>query len=320
MCVSLCLCVLIHTSNITIFLKYSIGANHAFFILSTNTISEYSKVLVLMEKDTFKNLISMAKLLAPENIKIKIANITKDKKSYIEQNGHSLAVTQSLDIVELFNIGVRYFHVNIEYHNNGIYTTNSFLGDKFSMYIAQLEEILSTNTGEIVILHIEKTLFTIDERTFDSKVESLFKSTYKHITKSLKDITFSEIAASSSRLVVIYPRHTNKFWPERGNLHFRNDVISTNDKLRDIIDAHYDDSLINVIKAAVISNFDRIVNTIINTDALSLYAIYNDMKELSQINELQDDILSNANWKNKILSMNKIKVQHSVVMINKNVS
>ena len=252
-----------------------------------------------------------------------IQTAMRDKKGYLEKSGDYIAVTQTLNAQQLFLAGIRYFHVHIELLEDEIYISNSLLGKTFSKYIDQLEEMLSINTGEIVVLHIEKTLFTIDERTFDSKVESLFKSTYKHTTKSLKNVTFSEImASSSSRLVVIYPRLTNKFWPAKGNLHFRNDIELSMSTLSEIIDSKFDESLINVIKASTLSDFDEIMKKILGDSTsgiLNVITYFRSVRtSVRKDDEFVELISSKSNLKNKILSMNMINYKKSIAIINKN--
>ena len=119
-------------------------------------------------------------------------------------------ITQKLNVTQLLSCnraGVRYFHVHIEYDDGNIYVTNVLQSELFSGYVKQLVEVMEENPDEIVIFHIEKTLFndsTIAQSKFDDMVHGYFNNgcIKSNISDNAGSLKMSDIWKNNDRLTV----------------------------------------------------------------------------------------------------------------------
>ena len=277
-----------------------------------------------MDNSIIVDIISFIMIYKDQNEKI-IYNMM-NKKRFI-QNMRSHFITQKLNVPQLFRAGVRYFHVHIEYDDGKIYVTNVLQSGWFSGYVKQLVEVMAENPDEIVILHIEKTLFNdsiIKHSDFDNIVHGYFNNIYKSNTSDNGgSIKMSDIWTNNDRLIVLYPRKTYKFWSAKESIQATDLGININYvTFKDNIKSIYKNKFLKVVIASRSFKYSDYFDTIIkNSHTIDLYTHSTSMIELY---ELREEIFDNNklfignNLTSKILSINFADTVSSISMINYN--
>ena len=278
-----------------------------------------------MDNSFILNIVSICMMINPSDEDNIIDNMM-NKKGFI-QNMRSHFITQKLNVPQLFRAGVRYFHVHIEYDDGKIYVTNVLQSGLFSGYVKQLVEVMEENPGEIVILHIEKTLFNdsiIAQSKFDDMVHGYFNHLYKSNTlDNAGSIKISDVWEINAKLIVLYPRKTDKFWSAKESIQATNLGININyDTFKDNIKSVYKYELLKVVIASRSFKYSEYLDIIIKKN--NSIDLYRHIINMIEINELREEIFDNDklfignNLTSTILSINFADIVSSKSMINYN--
>ena len=312
------------------------GANHAFFNHANEQLSLHNKVIELLKNDRLINKLAIIMYLRDEeNFNKIIVDVVKHKKYYLETYGSHLAITQTASVGQLFNLGVRYFHVHVEYFEELVYVTNSLKGGIFDKYLMKLCKAMNENRGEIVILHVEKTLYGIDTLKFDNYVEHVIStiaglynvSIYSPADSrpTLSKTRIQRILATNARLVVVYPRRTRLFWKSEECLDFSESYAYSLRSIDDDINNRYrgdDSDALKVVKAAVTSDLAEHVTHFTDTDYVDLMTFDTMWDELSNVTAPEKGIANHlkksTSLKRMVLSVNAVNRETTLMVLRYN--
>ena len=265
----------------------------------------------------------MMSLFSPHDISENIRGVMRNKRYHIESVGDHLAVTQHASVGQLFRMGVRYFHAHLELYEGGVYVTNSLLGDRFAVVVRQLELVMLENPDEVVVLHVERTLFDIEDEAFDNMVAALFNATYTNSKRDdLTEIRFGDIQSSRCRLVVVYPRRTDAFWAEEDSMLYSGAFSLSESHAETPVDENPDEELMHVIKSATPTEFTEFTGHMIASDDIAksntLMYLMRVLHGSMEPRQHAAYIRGNPKLTNKVFSMNNVSLNACKEMVRKN--
>ena len=191
----------------------------------------------------------------------------------------------------------------------------------------QLVEVMAENPDEIVILHIEKTIFndsSIVERKFDNMVQGYFNNVCikSNISDNAGSLKMSDIWKNNDRLIVLYPRKTDKFWMAKKSIQAKDLGLKINYKtFKNNIKSVYNNELLKVVIASRSFKYSEFLDVFINLNDVDQNLQFKIFKELYEIrNEKFDNnkLFTNNNLTSKILSMTFVDTESSTEMIKYN--
>ena len=323
---------------IIIYIYYA-GANHAFFNKAHHRLSPHSKVLQTMSDVALHYRLALLMIIHNDvGFNDNIALLMRNKKFYLEKYGGLLAIAQRESVFSLFNVGVRYFHVHLELHDEYLYVSNSLLGNQFSEYLAALLGMMAENPGELVVVHVERTLYDIETPRFDAYAESVFERLAAEYNVTLyyeadeSDITTSSglanirfgrlITGGRARLIVLYPRRTKLFWAADDQIEFTAPYMYSVRDAHSVINDRHRTGIVNVVRAAVTSDFDEHVRNYVDAGMLQVDIVLSLVSSLltSSLpeNHIANYIRNSTDLNHVILSMNHVTRETASLVISRN--
>ena len=258
----------------------------------------------------------------------------RNRKLNLETHGHLMFVTQKLTVEQLFNAGVRYFHVHVELLGNRTYVTNTLVGDPFGWYLSDLFRMMSMNRDELVILHIEKIFHNVDPVTFDRqlfvnlmKVANMYNiSLYDSVmdgVDNLADVRFGQVVGRRRNLIVVYPRKVELFWLAEKSLDFVDPYLYSLTSIDDVINnRERGDAVVTVMKGAVTTNLTAHVEYYAGLGFVSLNEMFEMHGHLedSQYPEFRiaEYLKDSTNLNDMVLSVNNADREIAMLIIKRN--
>ena len=234
-------------------------------------LSNYSEVLeALTSERLLTKLTYLMYLYTDPQLTLDLGRVMRDRKRYVQEFGAYLAVTQSACVEQLFDMGVRYYHVHLEYHRGRFFVSNSLQGDEFYTYLLRLARSMRRNPGEIVVLHVDRMFHPahVTETEVDAAMQTMVAiclnatevTLYQHAEwqYDLAHVPLASILNTTHRLVIVYPRHTRMFWMSANSLYQMAPYLFTLAGLQGVLDSYIryrDYDRIGVIRAALTPDF-----------------------------------------------------------------
>ncbi|AIO19232.1 hypothetical protein KQ51_01355 [Candidatus Izimaplasma bacterium HR1] len=128
------------------------------------------------------------------------------------------SITQTADVDELLNGGVRYFDVRLSYDNEEWYTKHNFISSEFEKIANSITSYLDENNGEILILdfqHVDGIDYESNEdyQLFIDMLDiyGLLEHSYYNSNDSLSNTTYRDVTSNRTKTKIII---VDKFTPE----------------------------------------------------------------------------------------------------------
>ena len=314
---------------------HSTGANHAFCDTAHGHLSDYSGLLKAMSSTMLLMKLTTIMMAGDQDTRTHLTDVMRNKKLYIQGYGAHTFVSQRFSVYQMFNFGVRYFHAHVEMTYDTIRVTNTLVGGTFDMYVRELCHMMSLNPEEVVILHIERTLFTGDQSVFDAELRHEIYATAKKFNVSLyyrvdepsalAETTYGELLDSGMRLIVVYPRVNKVLWVAEEALDYSAPYRTSLKRAAAAV--HNRPSTggryIDVVKVAVTSNLTEHVDYFTGLAFLQLDTMYEIQEEM--VDSLEDGasvlpylVKGKADFKDMVLSVNNIDRELALLVIKAN--
>ena len=234
---------------------------------------------------------------------------------------------------KMFNIGVRYFHVHLEYSYSQFYVTNTILGPRLDNFLWDLLLPLVENKDEFVILHIEKCFHRMAPSRFDYL---LYKKIYEYAdflnitlyapksdgVTNLADVTYAQLLAKDARLIVVYDRPFPTFWLPENSLDYLDQYMYSLTAINSVINNRDATDRIRVVKGAITTNFTAHVEHYTKSSWLHLdlgpNIVFGLQDNQMNINRVFAQLKESTNLKNMILSVDYVDREIALFIIKRN--